>query len=65
MWDLPEPGIEPMSPASAGGFLKHWTTRVVLSSSFDTHVGGGSADGANPLEELGPFSPHVMSVLYS
>jgi len=21
MWDLPEPGIEPMSPALAGGFL--------------------------------------------
>ena len=21
MWDLPEPGIEPVSPALAGGFL--------------------------------------------
>ena len=26
MWDLPRPGIEPMSPALAGGFLP-WTTR--------------------------------------
>ena len=23
MWDLPRPGIEPMSPALAGGFLNH------------------------------------------
>ena len=27
MWDLPRPGIEPMSPALAGGFFNHWTTR--------------------------------------
>ena len=54
-----------MFPALAGRFLKHWTTRVVLSSSFDTHVGGGYGDGANTLEELGPFSPHVMSALCS
>ena len=23
MWDLPGPGIEPMSPALAGGFFNH------------------------------------------
>ena len=23
-WDLPDPGIEPRSPAMAGGFFKHW-----------------------------------------
>ena len=28
MWDLPGPGIEPMSPALAGGFYVHCTREV-------------------------------------
>ena len=40
MWNLPRPGIEPMSPALAGAFLNPWTTReaqwsVCLSVSAD------------------------------
>ena len=36
MWDLPRPGIEPMSPAVAGGFLilVHWNTREVHRCSW-------------------------------
>ena len=29
MWDLPGPGLKPMSPALAGGILHHCTTREV------------------------------------
>ena len=29
MWNLPGPGMEPVSPALAGRFLNHWTTREV------------------------------------
>ena len=34
MWDLPGPGIEPMSPALAGGFLTTAPPRESLSSAF-------------------------------
>ena len=41
MWNLPRPGIEPVSPASAGVFLDtrcipwyHWITREVLDIPF-------------------------------
>ena len=27
MWDLPRPGIKPVSPALAGGLFYHWATR--------------------------------------
>ena len=30
VWDLPGPGIEPMSPALAGRFFNHWAIREVL-----------------------------------
>ena len=30
IWDLPGPAIKPMSPAQAGGFSAHRTTREVL-----------------------------------
>ena len=32
MWDLPGPGLEPVSPALAGGFLTNCTTREDLFS---------------------------------
>ena len=40
MWDLPEPGIEPMSPTLAGGFLttalprKSWIFKLY----YDKHI---------------------------
>ena len=34
MWDLPGPGLEPVSPALAGGFFNHCTTREVLDTEF-------------------------------
>ena len=33
MWDLPGPGLEPVSPALAGGFL----TTASLGKPFDEH----------------------------
>ena len=30
VWDLPGPGIKPMSPALAGRFLNYWTTTETL-----------------------------------
>ena len=40
MWDLPGPGIEPVSPAFEVRSLNHWTTREVraLSLSFMSTV---------------------------
>ena len=35
MWDLPGPGIKPMSPALAGGFLHYWATRETTSLGVD------------------------------
>ena len=40
MWDLPGPGIEPMSPALAGGFLTIGPPRISDSIGL---VGGGVA----------------------
>ena len=34
MWDLPRPGLEPVSPALAGRFLNHCATREALCSHF-------------------------------
>ena len=34
MWDLPGPGLEPMSPALAGVFLNHCTTREAHKRYF-------------------------------
>ena len=36
MWDLPRPGVEPVSPALAGGFLNHYTTREVPNAQLLT-----------------------------
>ena len=35
LWDPPGPGIEPMSPASAGGILNCWNTREVFGAFLD------------------------------
>lgn len=32
-WHLPRPGIQPVSPALAGGFLNHWPTREIPEES--------------------------------
>ena len=29
MWDLPGPGLKPVSPALEAGSVNHWTTREV------------------------------------
>ena len=34
MWDLPRPGLEPVSPASADKILNHCATREALSLGF-------------------------------
>jgi len=34
MRSLPRLGVETMSPALAGGFFNHWTTREVLHRHF-------------------------------
>ena len=34
MWDLPGPGLEPVSPVLAGGFFNHCTTREVWRNDF-------------------------------
>ena len=39
MWDLPEPGLEPVSPALAGGFLG-WRERE------------GETEGGNRFQEV-------------
>ena len=39
MWDLPGPGLEPMSPTLAGGFLTTApATKEVLVSDFLNHM---------------------------
>ena len=38
MWDLPGPGIKPVSPALASGFLNHCATREVLAIGLNSVV---------------------------
>ena len=38
MWDLPRPGIEPMSPALADGFLTIGSTRKSLGQSLSLGI---------------------------
>jgi len=38
MWNLPEPGIEPMSPALAGGFLPLQDQRSQKISCFKIRI---------------------------
>ena len=53
MWDLRGPGLQPMSPALAGGFLttappgKHWT---LFKKYLFRHKGRGSTLKGGPLE---------------
>ena len=35
MWNLPGPGTKPTSPALAGRFLTHWTTREIPLSALN------------------------------
>ena len=37
MWDLPGPGLEPMPPALAGGYLTTGTPGMSQSSIFSDH----------------------------
>ena len=53
MWDLPEPGIEPMSPSLAGGFF---TTEPISGNPPHTHTHisffeGGDVQLAAPEQE--------------
>ena len=41
MWNLPGPGIEPMSPTLAGGFLSTGTIREVQESGFEPSLNPG------------------------
>ena len=34
LWDLPGPGVEPVSPALAGGFFTPWATREAQQGCF-------------------------------
>ena len=38
MWDLPGPGLEPVSPALAGGFLTNCATREAPRNASDAWV---------------------------
>ena len=38
LWDLPRPGIEPVSPALQWRFLTRWTTRLLLLLSHFSRV---------------------------
>ena len=38
MWDLPRPGLKPVSPVLAGGFFNHCATREV---PYDVYLGLG------------------------
>ena len=38
MWDLPGPGLEPVSPALAGGFLTTEPPGKPLTCIFLTHI---------------------------
>ena len=52
MWDLPGPGLEPMSPALAGGFL----TTAPPGKSPETFFSKQNKNGNDQ-----PFSPLVLS----
>ena len=39
MWDLPGPGIEPVSPELAGGFLTTAPPGKSMTISFEEHFG--------------------------
>ena len=50
-WDLPGPGIKPVSPALSRWILNHWTTREALKELFllcahptDTRIVPGPGD---------------------
>ena len=45
MWDLPRPGIEPMSPALAGGFLTTGPPGKSSHSLFDEYPNPGQGMG--------------------
>ena len=38
MWDLPEPGLEPLSPELAGGFLSTVPPGKSLEGDFKQHL---------------------------
>ena len=64
MWDLPGPGLEPMSPASGRRILNHCTTREVLVSVFSSLMGSTintSARHAKPLTLWTHPHPDVIS----
>ena len=44
MWDLPGPGLEPMSPALAGGFLTTAPPGKPYRSSFDWRFKGNHSE---------------------
>ena len=63
MWDLPGPGIEPMSPASAGRLLttappgksklRSFDVIAFASSQFGNHAMHGNPRHLDPLEDRG------------
>ena len=42
MWDLPGPGLEPVSPALAGGFLTTVPPEKSTSGFFNEEIAGGN-----------------------
>ena len=57
-WNLPGPGIAPVSPALAGEFFNHWTTRGIPGPSIFAFLPRGmSPEQAYPQESsVVPFS---------
>ena len=58
MWDLPGPGIEPVSPALAGGFFT--TEPPLLEGGFSRGSLAGPGSTLNPVDYL-----HLTGSLYA
>ena len=52
MWDLPRPGLEPVSPALVGGFLTTAPPGKSLLGVLDNHMGPQKLKGENQGESL-------------
>ena len=59
MWDLPGPGLEPMSPALAGRILNHCTTREVPVMHFK-----GNCSWILPLNTISGFGLNYIIYLH-
>ena len=63
MWDLPGPGIEPVSPALAGGFLTTVPPGKPRTSHYYGLISSGKALSLFPPPALPPFLPSFPNTL--